>query len=280
MWRSLPILSIAAGMALASLPAAAQQPDGSAVPQSELIERLDRIERKLDRLLETLDQRRTAGSSPQTGADRDPSRARPTGQDQSDTAAVPVPAPIPVPDGPAGWAVTAYRVNADKVTYRDRAVGRYATDSTDFTLAEYREYGGLDAEQPVGVEREAIFEVRNEGWHEFGMTLTFPPRGAHGFLAGFVCRTEVKLNDEFLLEQLVRMPYGLANRTKTYSGTKILRPGRYRVTQFVGCASDGRQSADPSPALDAIAVETLVKRPSDRRLRGAEADDFRRPAGS
>lgn len=277
MRRSLPILCVAAGLAGMIPPAAAQQSDGASVPESELIERLDRIESKLDRVLEILDRRQSAVSGPQSSTDR---AERALGQDQGGTAAGPVPAPIPVPDGPAGWDVTAYRVDPDKVTYRSRAAGRYTTDSADFTLAEYRQTGGLDADQPIGIEREAIFEARNEGWHEFGMTLTFPPRGAFGFLSGFVCRAEVKLNDEFLLEQVVRMPYGLGNRTKTYSGTKILRPGRYRVTQFVGCASDGRQSADPGSALDAIAVETLVKRPSDRRLRGAEVDDFRRPAGS
>lgn len=231
---------------------------------AELIEkRLDRLERKLDRLLQMMES---------------PPRRALVVVPGSDAADMPMDVPVPVASGDIGWRVAAYQVDPADVRIRGRRIGTYRSPAVRYRLDSYRLVGGLPDTPPVGEEREAIFTVLEAGWHRFAVDLGFPARGFGGYLGGFVCQVEIHLDGELLVEQMVRMPYSLGNREKSTSGTAILQSGPHHIGTYVGCVPDGRNNADPATALDAIAVRMMMKRPADRRLRMATAADFFVPA--
>ena len=177
-----------------------------------------------------------------------------------------------------GWRVTLFPQDPGHPREQGAQAGRIVQAESEFTLAQLRAAADSELPQPIGILRQSVFVVETAGWHSFGYTLTFPPVGFAGLLAGYECVVDITIEDRVVLETTVRMPYGLRNRVKQISASERLQARPYRITEWIACRSDGRQSADPTAALDAIGIQTMLKRPDDRRLGTYEGGAFRVPA--
>ena len=273
----LSALILIPGLACAQMQPDLPEPDASPL-LLRFEERLNHVEAKLDALIQLLETMNLKAVSETTNTQEMINSAPTihTLQDNSERGGIVTKLTERPNNQSLGWKVVLFQTDPDRSNFRGQSLGTAQTDQTSLKIGSFRHYLN-HYKQPLGFERTALFKSSKEGWFGFGIKLDFPPSGQSGFLGGFICHLTIQINGEYLLETMVRMPYGLGNRAKTYSGTILLRPGIQPISEYLACMSDGQHGGKSDTVLDAIQITSLLKRPDDRHLEPANIADFIQP---
>lgn len=241
---------------LAASPAAALAEPGASPSEPS---QLDRIERKLDTLLQHLDQLQGQGTLPATPGSA-PSGSPPAPVAQPDGAA-------PLADRPGALLVLhpAPERLQDLATPAPDSVGGFVYAGGSLQLDDLSSrgvrYRGLAA-----LELQGWLMAEQAGRHQLGAEVT--ATAAHGLAYLTTCRLEAWLEDRSLGSQQAETR--VVGDTQTGRLTLVLgaelRPGLYKLRLSVACTRE-------RPGQH-IAVELLEKTPTDLNLRGLTQADL------
>lgn len=190
----------------------------------------------------------------------------------AEIARLTAPDAVPAADG-AVWRVAILNTPDDPRAPLGAELARYAADDDVLTLGDAADAAKTPA-GAVTVRRESAFVADAEGFHGLGVEIGFPDIGLAGYLGGFICEAAMTIDGRQTFRRTLRRPYGRSAATADVTSTERLAPGRYAVVQQVACRPDGRHGADAEPALRAVTLRSLVRRPSERVAQPATAGDF------
>lgn len=271
---ALPLSVFCASSLLAILvPVSPGQAAEGDIPLEERVQKLEQRVQALESLLEPKDDEAAGAASVSTSSGPEPGAG----------------------DGRPGWATVIYPLpdveSRPLAEYRGLPGGfsfaeaadpaplaRWAAGPGRFSFNAAETDGGHSLKAPVLYAREADFKVDQAGWYRLTLEFTFPDAGAGGFLGGFNCPVTLSFDDHQVLATSLRQPYSQRNRIKIATGSANLEPGWHRVRQTFYCEGDGRQAADPLPAIREIAVRSLLRSPGDRDARVPVPGRFQLPA--